>query len=114
MVKFRILLAVFIIFICVYTGIVIYNHGLNLFPVFFGDMYAMTWPGQFNLDFMCLLILSGFWLSWRHHFSPAGLIFGFLGLVGGTMFLAPYLLIVSYSAKGDIKEILLGKIRANN
>ena len=52
MAAFRILLVCFIIAIISYTGVVIYHHGWNLFPVFFGDMAAMTWPGQFNLDFM--------------------------------------------------------------
>lgn len=114
MIKFRILLIIFILSICIYTGIVIFNNSLNIFSIFFGDIITMAWPGQFNLDFMCLLILSGLWISWRHHFSPSGLVLGLLALIGGTMFLAPYLLITSYSAKGDIKEILLGKIRANN
>jgi hypothetical protein len=113
MLKFRILLIIFILSISIYTGIVIFNHSLNIFPIFFGDIITMAWPGQFNLDFMCLLILLGLWISWRHHFSPVGLILGLLGLVGGTMFLAPYLLIISYSAKGNINEILLGKIRGN-
>jgi len=31
----------------------------------------MQWPGQFNLDFMCMLLLAGLWVSWRHRFSVA-------------------------------------------
>jgi len=111
---FRILLAVMITGILVYTGIVGINHGWNLFPVFFGDMVAMNWPGQFNFDFMCLLMFSGLWLAWRHNFTPVGLVLGVLGVFGGTMVLAPYLLIVSFRTKGDMKEILLGKVRANS
>ncbi len=111
---FRILLMVIIIGIIIFTGVVIYNHGWNLLPVFFGDMAAMTWAGQFNFDFMCFLALSGLWLAWRHHFSPGGLALGVLGFFGGMMFLAPYLLIASYKAKGDMNILLLGKARANN
>jgi len=111
---FRILLAIMITGILGYTGIVGVNHGWNLFPVFFGDMAAMTWPGQFNFDFTCFLTLSGLWLAWRHHFSPGGLALGVLGLVGGIMVLAPYLFFASFSAKGDMKELLLGKVRANS
>ena len=48
---FRILLAIFIIAIISFTSVVISNHGWNLLPVFFGDIVAMTWPGQFNFDF---------------------------------------------------------------
>jgi hypothetical protein len=111
---FRILLVVFIIAIISFTGAVILNHGWNLLPVFFGDIAAMTWPGQFNFDFLCFLILSGLWLSWRHHFSPGGLVLGVLGFFGGMMFLSLYLLIVSFKADGDMKILFLGKVRANS
>jgi len=77
-------------------------------------MAALNWPGQFNFDFMCFLTLSGLWLAWRHHFSLGGLALGVLGIFGGIMVLAPYLLFTSYKANGDIKILLLGKIRANN
>ena len=110
---FRILLVVFIIAILSFTGVVISNHGWNLLPIFFGDIAAMTWPGQFNFDFLCFLILSGLWLAWRHHFSPGGFVLGMLGLFGGIMFLAPYLLVASYKADGDMKILLLGKVRAD-
>jgi len=110
---FRILLAIFIIAIISFTGVVISNHGWNLLPSFFGDMAAMTWPGQFNLDFMCFLILSGLWLAWRHHFSLGGLVLGVLGLFGGIMFLAPYLLIASFRANGDMRILFIGEARAN-
>ena len=86
----------------------------NLLPIFFGDMVAMTWAGQFNFDFMCFLTLSGLWLTWRHHFSAGGLALGVLGFFGGIMVLAPYLLLASYKANGDIKILLLGKVRANS
>lgn len=110
---FRILLVIFIIGITGFTGIVIFNHGWNLLPIFLGDMAAMTWPGQFNFDFMCFLTLSGLWLAWRHHFSLGGLGLGVLGFFGGIMVLAPYLLLASYKANGDMKILLLGKIRAD-
>jgi hypothetical protein len=114
MVAFRTLLVVMIAAVLVYTGIVGTHHGWNLLPIFFGDMAAMTWPGQFNLDFTCLLTFSGLWLAWRHHFSVGGLALGLLGLVGGTLVLAPYLLIASFKANGNVTELLLGKARANS
>jgi hypothetical protein len=113
MVAFRALLSIMITGLLGYTVVVGVNHGWNLLPVFFSDITAMTWPGQFNFDFMCLLIFSGLWLAWRHNFSPGGLVLGMLGVFGGTMLLAPYILIVSFKAKGDMKEILLGTARAN-
>ena len=111
---FRMLLAMMIVGILGYTGIVIVNHGWNLFPVFFGDMAAMTWSGQFNFDFTCFLTLSGLWLAWRHHFSPMGLVLGVFGVFGGIMFLAPYLLWASFKANGDMKVVFMGKARANS
>lgn len=111
---FRALLAVIFITIVGYTVIVMNNHGADLISVFFGDMLAMTWPGQFNTDFMGFLILSAVWLSWRHHFTPAGLMLGLFGLFGGIMFLAPYLIYTSYKVNGDIKELMLGKERASS
>jgi len=109
---FRILLVLLWAIIVGYTGIVIANHGLGLLEVFFGDMAAMGWPGQFNLDFMSLLTLSALWVAWRHQFSAAGLALGLLALFGGGLFLTSYLLVVSAQAKGDMKEVLLGKVRA--
>jgi hypothetical protein len=111
---FRVLLVIFIVSIIIFTGVVIVNHGWKLLPIFFGDISAMTWPGQFNFDFMCFLILSGVWLAWRHHFSVGGLVLGVVGVFGGIMLLAPYLLIASYKANGDVKVLLLGKVRAEN
>ena len=112
MTAFRILLIVIFAAITVYTIPVVANHGMNLLPIFFGDMLKMEWPGQFNLDFFGFLMLSGFWLAWRHQFSPAGLALGILGLFGGAPVLTAYLLIVSFKTNGDVKEMLLGKARA--
>ena len=106
---FRILLIIMFACIVGYTAIVVVNHGWNLLAVFFGDMAAMTWAGQFNVDFTCFLALSGLWLAWRHHFSPGGLALGVLGFFGGIMVLAPYLFLSSFKANGDMKVLLLGK-----
>ncbi len=111
---FRVLLAIMITGIIGYTGVASVNHGVNLLPVFFGNMAAMTWSGQFNFDFTCFLVLSGLWLAWCHHFSSGGLALGMLGFFGGILVLAPYLLFASYKTNGNMKEILLGKIRANS
>lgn len=107
----RLLLIVILIALTGYTGIVIANHGIGLLPVFFGDMAAVGWPGQFNLDFMCMLALSATWLAWRHDFTPLGFGLGVLGFFGGALFLSVYLLVVSFRCDG-MKELLLGQRRA--
>ena len=110
---FRGLLAVLWVVIAGYTGVVIANHGLGLLGVFFGDMAKMGWPGQFNLDFMCMLALSGLWVAWRHRFSGAGLALGLPAFFGGAFFLTAYLLVASVQARGDARVLLLGPSRAN-
>lgn len=67
--NFRILLVLILAVLVSYMGIVIVKHGMGLFPIFFGDMMKMGWPGQFNLDFMFMLTLSVLWTAWRHRFS---------------------------------------------
>ena len=108
MMYFRIILIALIVWIYAYTGITIANHGWNLMPIFFGDMMAMSWPGQFNADFMCFLILASIWVSWRNRFSAIGIALGVCQLFLGISFLAPYLLFLTYKANGDMKVILIG------
>ena len=96
----------------IYTVMVIGAEGWNLLGVFFADMAKMQWPGQFNLDFMLMLTLSGLWVAWRHHFSAAGLGLGVLAFFGGALFLSIYLLIQTLRTKGDMRVVLLGKARA--
>jgi hypothetical protein len=110
---FRVLLVMMLVTLLAYTAIVVSNHGLNLLPVFFGDIAAMAWPGQFNLDFSGFLILSALWTAWRHHFSPSGLALSLVAIFGGMAFLTVYLLAASYHVKGDIKALLLGPRRAS-
>jgi hypothetical protein len=112
MTAFRILLATMFLVLLVYTGVVVRDHGLNLFAVFFGDMAKMGWAGQFNLDFMLMLTLSGLWTAWRHRFSIAGLGLGLLAFFGGAAFLTAYLLVLSIRTRGDLRLMLLGPSRA--
>jgi hypothetical protein len=113
MIAFRIFLGSIFVYVLIYTGIAGFQQGWNLFPFFFGDILAQTWEGQFKTDFSCFLLLSGLWLSWRHHFSPGGLALGIVGVFGGILFLAPYLFVASFKANGDIKELFLGKVRTS-
>ena len=112
MTAFRILLIAVFAILVGYTGVVIANHGMGLINIFFGDMAAMGWPGQFNLDFMFMLTLSALWVAWRHQFSIAGLLLGLLALFGGSLFLSTYLLALSWLTRGDLKQMLLGTRRS--
>ncbi len=112
MMLFRLFLIGFLATLAGYTALVIVDHGWNLVPVFFGDIAAMTWPGQFNLDFLGFLLLSAIWVAWRNHFSPAGLGLAVLASIGGMMFLTIYLLVLIGQTRGDIATIMLGARRA--
>ncbi len=113
MTLFRIYLVVMFTTLVVYTLIVGATHGWNLFPLFFADILTMNWAGQFNLDFLGFLSLSGLWVAWRHHFSPAGLGLGIIAFTGGIPFLSAYLIYASLKADGDMKIIMLGADRAS-
>lgn len=108
---FRTLLVLMTIGILAYTLMTGINHGWNLFPFFLGEILALTWSGQFNVDFTCFLILAGVWIAWRHHFSPGGIALGLIGTVGGIMVVAPYLLFATFQTRGDMGAILLGNKR---
>ncbi|MDG1825398.1 MAG: hypothetical protein P8H62_03930 [Henriciella sp.] len=112
MTLFRLFLVGFLIVLTVYTAIVGFNYGWNLVPVFFAEIAAMTWQGQFNLDFMGFLLLSAIWTAWRNAFSVSGFGLSLLAATGGMMFLTIYLLFLSFQTKGDIREIMLGSSRA--
>lgn len=112
MTLFRLFLATCLVAIAAYTSVTIANHGLNLLPVFFGDMAEMGWPGQFNLDFMCFLALSALWVAWRHQFSASGLALAVIAFFGGMLFLSIYLLVHTGRTRGDMKVLLLGEGRA--
>ncbi len=112
MTAFRLLLGAIFGVIVVYTVFVAMEHGLGLFAVFFGDIAEVGWPGQFNLDFLGMLMLSGFWMAWRNRFTSAGLALGVGGLLLGAPMLALYLFILSQRTNGDVARMLLGDKRA--
>ncbi|MDX2193541.1 MAG: hypothetical protein NW201_09305 [Gemmatimonadales bacterium] len=109
---FRAFLVLILVVLGAYTLVVVARHGLGLLPVFFGDMATLTWAGQFNLDFLCMLLLAGLWVAWRHGFSPAGLALGGLAVALGAMFLAGYLLVHVARTRGDVRALLLGPGRS--
>ncbi len=112
MTAFRAALVLLWLAVAGYTAVVVSHHGIDLVSVFLSDFRAMGWPGQFDLDFLGMLLLSGLWVAWRHDFSARGLGLGLLATVGGILFLAAYLLVLSLQANGRMKDVLLGARRA--
>jgi len=111
-VGFRILLVALLLTLGGYTALVIARHGLDLLPIFFGDIAKVGWSGQFNLDFLCFLTLSALWTAWRNAFSPAGWLLAVVAFFGGAGFLLPYLLLLTLRARGDMATVMLGRPRA--
>ncbi|WP_350292632.1 hypothetical protein [uncultured Croceitalea sp.] len=106
---FRVLLVILSVNILIYTLYTGTSHGWNLLSIFVKDISEFTWPGQFNTDFTSFLLLSGLWTMWRQKFSAASVVLGLVAFVGGIIFLAPYLLYLSFKNDGDIGAVLLGK-----
>jgi hypothetical protein len=105
---FKFLLVVMALLVLGYTGLAMQKEGTDLFSVFFANIKAIGWNGQFNLDFACYLLLSGLWIMWRNRFSGTSILIGLIASILGIVFFAPYLLWCLYQAKGDLKMMLIG------
>ncbi len=105
---FAALLLIQTLIILVYTLYVFQAEGADLLSVFVSQVKSLTWAGQFNLDFLCYLTLSGFWIMWRDKFSFRSVPIGLMAMVLGILFFAPYLLWLLLREKGEIKRVLTG------
>jgi hypothetical protein len=72
-------------FILVFSLSAFQKQGPDLFQFFIGNIVAMNWSGQFNVDFICYLMLSGFWIMWRSKFSIGSVILGFAAMILGIL-----------------------------
>jgi FtsH-binding integral membrane protein len=108
MILFRVFLATLFVIIAVYTSITIATDGLGLVPLFFGEMLTFGWQGQFNLDFLTFLLLTGLWVAWRGGFTGASIGLGLVASVLGMVFLSAYLLVLSYRERGEMQRIMMG------
>lgn len=108
MLALRLLCILIFVSLSIYTAPIVIAEP-NLFPAIFGPILAGgTWQGQFNMDFIFMLTLSGLWVGWRHGGTPAGLALGLLAFLGGAMFQSVYLLVQSFRC-GSVREILVGR-----
>ena len=94
--------------LAIYTGVTIANHGLGLLPIFFGDIAGMAWPGQFNFDFLLMLVLSASWTAWRNRFRASGLGLAVIAFFGGAGFLFPFVSYLIWKHNGDAAAVMLG------
>jgi len=108
MARFRTTLWIMFGFIVLATMAAIWDGGVNLVTPFLAPIFALTWQGQFNIDFSCYLVLSGIWMAWRGGFSRRSLALGIMAPPLGILFFAPYLLYLLHKAGGDVQALLLG------
>jgi len=76
--------------------------------VFIGD-FAHPWRAQFNGDFALHLLLVAAWMVYRSRSWIVGVICGLLAIMLGGLFTLAYLLVVSFQARGDLRQVLLGR-----
>lgn len=75
--------------------------------VFFGD-FGHPWRALYNSDLGVHLLLAAAWMVLRARSLPAGLTCAAMELFWGGLFTLPYLLVVSFQEKGNLRRILLG------
>lgn len=96
------------VLIVAFTVAAIANGGVNLITPFLTPIVALSWQGQFNIDFACYLVLSGIWMAWRRGFSSGSIALGILAPPFGILFFAPYLIYLVGKSNGDPRQLLLG------
>ena len=104
----KVLLIVQTIGLLLYTFFTIQTDGANLFKVVLNNVLSLNWSGQFNLDFLCYLTLSGFWIMWRNKFTSKSIFLGIFAMVLGIVMFAPYLLWLINKEQGNLKRVLIG------
>ena len=108
---FQFLLILLSLIMSIYTFQVISQYGINIIPLFFGEIQALNWQGQFNFDFACFLLIAGLWIAWRKNFSAKGIFLGIITTILGILFFAPYILLETIRLKGNTVDLLLGEQR---
>lgn len=92
-----------------YTGVVIHKQGWGFLQEALINLGSLTWDGQFTLDFVAYLLLSGCWVAWRHRWSWPGIGMALLCVLLGIIVFAPYVMYWWYRQEGRV-EALLGKV----
>ena len=108
MAAFRMVLIAMILVMIILTITAVQNEGLDGITPFFTPIFELAWQGQYRVDFICYLILSGIWMAWRSGFSTGGILMGVFLPPFAILFFAPYLLYLIGKTGGDPRKILLG------
>ena len=83
------------------------SHGFGLLPLFFQAIAERGWQGQFNFDFLTLLVLSACWSAWRFGYGVKGWGLAVLAFFGGMPYLATTLFLLRRRHGSDWAALLL-------
>jgi hypothetical protein len=86
----------------------VYSDGLTIAPFIYFSDFVFPWRAQFNFDFLGYLAIGSSWIVYREPSRVRGLIFAGLHFLCGGMFLLPYLAVLIYLSKGNLRSVLLG------
>ena len=89
----------------IYTG---FTHGWDFLTPFQDGLFSLTWQGQFYLDFLCYLMLSGLWVAWRGGFTAASIALGVSAGIMGFVVFGALFLIYTVQSRGNLTAVLLG------
>ncbi|CAG4895623.1 hypothetical protein [Paraburkholderia saeva] len=84
------------------------TEGMVAGQIFSGDIQALTWRGQFDIDLLGHLIVLALWVAWRNKFRVGGIAMGVLCVLGGGVVSFAYLFVLACANRGDVRRILLG------
>ncbi len=104
----RLFVTFLVTLIFVHTALTVLNHGWDFVSVFVTDLFSLTWRGQFSLDFLSYLMLSGLWVAWRGGFTGPSIAQGIAAATLGLLFFGVLLLIYMTQSRGDLRALILG------
>ncbi|MBB4613016.1 hypothetical protein [Novosphingobium taihuense] len=107
-------LIVWLIVMIGYTSVVVVGLGPDFLKPFQKIVEDKGWPGQFGLDLLGFLLLTAFWIGWRHGSGLTGTTLALVVVSGGMIGVSIYLLIAIARCRGDIRSLLLGQDRARD
>lgn len=109
MIGLRITLGLVWLIVLGFTVSAIGTQGLVMVTdVFAGDVAALNWRSQFNVDLIGHMLLAGLWVAWRHKFSVLGMVLGLL-CINGVLFTALYVLVLTFVHRGNLNHVVMGK-----
>ena len=114
MVALRLFLVFWFVLMLAYTGTVIARDGVDFLMPFGAAVARLGWEGQFGLDLAGFLVLTAFWIAWRHGLSALGVLSAVVVVSGGMIGVSIYVLLASLAARGDASVLLLGSQRARS